>query len=134
MLLVGLGGTLLLGGLAFARAEQLAPPAATAFGPPLDEIEKTWTSFWTAIATGDVAGARQYVHSYPRSSVPRDRAPQVLLERSREMAHCRLVPPPFPVSDDEVAYRVVCEHAGERAESVTSVRRDRDGVWRLSSF
>jgi len=47
------------------------------------------------------------------------------------MRFCRLEPMPLPIRADEVLYQVHCAHGEERAESVVSLRRDVDGVWRF---
>jgi hypothetical protein len=37
----------------------------------------------------------------------------------------------FPTAVDEVLYLVICEVPGERVETLFSLRRDRDGAWRI---
>jgi hypothetical protein len=114
-------------------AASLPTPASGQFhiGPPFAEVQATWTALWQRLGQGDVEGARRYVHSARQAVFPWRKTPAELRDLARQMRACRLDPRPLPIDLDEVMYRVVCEHAGERAETLIGLRRDVDGVWRF---
>lgn len=122
-----IGCVFLVSGLGIARG-QFSSPA----GPSFEEAQAVWKGFWTAVITGDLNEARKYVHSQRQHLFPGRHTPEELREMASQMAHCRLDANPLPVSVEEVIYRVMCEQRGETAESQVGLRRDVDGVWRLS--
>lgn len=122
-----IGGVLLVSGLEIARA-QFSSPA----GPSFEEAQAVWKGFWTAVIVGDLKDARKYVHSQRQHLLPGRHTPEELREMASQMAHCRLDTNPLSESVEEVIYRVMCEHRGEKAESQVGLRRDVDGAWRLS--
>lgn len=113
-----------------AVAAQPAPP----FGPPLSEIEATWTAFWNHITLGDLQGAAKYIHSSRRHILPAAGDLRKLQEVADQMAFCRIGPAPVPIRTDEVWYPVHCRHGDETAEGQLGMRRDVDGVWRISAL
>ncbi|MGH7310538.1 MAG: hypothetical protein ACREK6_17775 [Candidatus Rokuibacteriota bacterium] len=101
-------------------------------GPPFEQAQAVWKGFWQAVSAGDLNDAKRYVHSQRQPMFPATHGREELQRMASEMAHCRLDPSPVPIAADEVIYRVLCEHRGERAEGQIGLRRDRDGAWRLS--
>ncbi len=111
-----------------AVAAQPAPP----LGPPLAEVEATWTAFWNHMTLGDLDGALKYIHSSRRHLFPTTADVRKMQELAQQMAFCRIDPVPFPIGKDELIYPVHCRHGDETAETQIGIRRDFDGVWRLS--
>ena len=126
-MLAGVGFLLTAGAPCTAQA-QLQPTA----GPSFQEVTAAWNGFWSAVILGDLAGARKYVHSHRQHMFPGNLTVEELQDMARQMAYCRLDPTPFPLRQDEVIYRVHCQHGGETAETQVGVRRDFDGAWRFS--
>jgi hypothetical protein len=123
---------LLASALTVSPPQRLLAQPLPSVGPPLSEVQATWKGFWTAVILGDLAGARKYVHSHRQHLFPGNKTLAELQELARQMAECRIDPAPFPVSLDEVIYRVHCQRGIETAETQVGLRRDLDGVWRFS--
>jgi hypothetical protein len=117
---------------ATTTSAQLAPPT----GPPFSEVEATWTAFWQHISLGDIEGAVKHVHSSRRHLLPTAGDLRKMQQAADQMAFCRIdpVPSPIQVRKDEVFYPVHCRHGGETAEGQLGMRRDFDGVWRISAL
>ena len=115
-----------------AVAAQLVPPT----GPRFSEIEATWTAFWNHISLGDIESAAKYVHSSLRQLLPTAGDLRQMQQAADQMGCCRIdpVPSPIQVRKDEVFYPVHCRHGDETAESQLGMRRDVDGVWRISAL
>lgn len=123
-------------------------------GPPIQELEALWNGFWEAIRAGDLKSATKYVYSRRRHVFPRQESLAALQEKARQMAYCRVdptpliftmmteeqirrIPPTFLEAlgiEEDLIYPVHCQHQGETAESAVGIRRDMDGVWRISAL
>ena len=114
------------------RAIAAQPTSDT--GPPLSEVEATWTAFWNHVSLGDVPGAVTYLHSSRRDVLPPTADLRKLQEVADQMAFCRIEPNPIQIRKDEVWYPVHCRRCDETAEAQLGMRRDVDGVWRISVF
>ena len=105
--------------------------------PPLADVEATWAAFWSHISLGDVEGAMRYLHSSVRRHVdPSSGNRRQMQEAADQMAACRIDPvvSPLRIRKDEFFYMVRCRHGEETAESYLGMRRDTDGVWRISNL
>ncbi len=119
--------------LLVARAAGAQPAAQ--IGPPLAEVEATWTAFWNHITLGDLDGALKYIHSSKRHLVPPPGGSlRELQQAAYQLAFCQIDPVPFPIREDHVWYRVRCRRGDETAEGQIGMRRDFDGVWRISAL
>ena len=112
-------------------------PAPGPAPPPLADVEATWIAFWSHVSLGDVEGAVRYLHSSVRRHVdPSSTDRRRMQEAADQMAACRIDPvvSPVRIRKDEFFYTVRCRHGDETAESYLGMRRDTDGVWRISSL
>lgn len=98
--------------------------------PALVEVEGTYRAMVEALRRGDRRALLQLLHSSRRYGVPN---PLVALpeEEARQFDFCRPTRPLFRIREEEIAYLIVCEAAGERVEDLFLLRRDRDEVWRI---
>lgn len=110
----------------------LGAQGAPFFGPPFSEAQAVWNAFWGRLLEGDVDGARRHVHTLRKHRFPWNQTVAELQDIAQQMSFCRLQPEPLPLDLDEVLYQVRCEHEGEKAEMLVGLRRDVDGVWRIS--
>lgn len=116
--------------------------------PSAPEVEALWNGFWEAIMFGDLRGARRYIHSRRQHLFPGKVELKELQEMAYQMTFCRPDSTPFGLSEkelaqlppsslakvEEVIYLVRCKRGEETAATQIGVRRDVDGVWRLSVF
>lgn len=138
--------TLTLGALRVAVGQPVPQ-----IGPSLKEVEATWTAFWTAVSLGDLKEARKYVHSQLHPFPGTRLTLEELQDMAYQMAFCRLDLTPFPLNllgeegmrqlppgalenVREVFYWVRCTYGDETTQTLVGLRRDVDGVWRLSLF
>lgn len=117
-----------------AALRTVAAQTVSPVGPPFAEVETAWLSFWNRLRAGDVEGARRYVHTTRQPLFPGGKTPAELKEAAGQMAFCRLEPAPFPLDEEEVLYRVLCQHGEETAETLVGLRRDADGAWRFTTL
>ncbi len=97
--------------------------------PVLVEVEGTYRAMVEALRTGDRRALLQLTHSSRRQLIPRLRP--LPPAEARQFEACRPTRPVLRTGEDEITYLLVCEAAGERVEQFFSLRRDRDGVWRI---
>ncbi len=97
--------------------------------PALVEVEGTYRAMVEALRTGDRRALLQLTHSSRRQLIPHLRP--LPPEEARQFEVCRPMRPVLRMREDEITYLLVCEAAGERVEQFFSLRRDRDGVWRI---
>ena len=102
------------------------PPDA----PSVGDAEELYRASREALSTGDAAALRQLIHSRERYHVPRTLRP-LPPEEAQQYDFCHVRQAVFPTAVDEVLYLVICEVPGERVEDLFSLRRDRDGAWRI---
>jgi hypothetical protein len=105
-------------------------PSLPEDAPALVEVEGTFRAMVEALGTGDRRALVHLTHSSRRQLLP-DPLPPLPADEARQYAFCRPTRPLLRTQEDEIAYLIVCEAAGERAEDVFTLRRDRDGVWRI---
>jgi hypothetical protein len=98
--------------------------------PALVEVEGTYRALVEALRTGDHRALRQLTHSARRQLLP-DRLVPLPPEEARQFDACRPTQPVLQPQEDEITYLVICEAAGERVEQFFTLRRSRDGVWRI---
>jgi len=102
------------------------PPDA----PSVGDAEELYRASREALSAGDAAGLRQLIHSRERYRVPGTLQP-LPPEEAQQYDFCHVRQAAFPTGVDEVLYLVICEVPGERVEVLFSLRRDRDGAWRI---
>jgi hypothetical protein len=98
--------------------------------PAMVEVEGTYRAMIEALRTGDHRALRHLTHSSRRHLLPSTLAP-LPAEEARQFDFCRPTRPLFRIREEEIAYLLVCEAAGERVEQLFLLRRDRDEVWRI---
>lgn len=123
-------------GVMLLSARVVAPQPAPPTEPPLSEIEATWAAFWTHMSLGDLEGAAWYLHSSLRKRLAPSADLRRMQEAADQMASCRIEPAAsaIRIRADEVLYAVRCRHGAETADSYLGMRRDLDGVWRISAL
>jgi len=102
------------------------PPDA----PSVGEAEELYRASHEALTSGDAAALRQLIHTRERHLVPRTLQP-LPPEEAQQYDFCHVRQAVFPTAVDQVLYLVICEVPGERVEVLFSLRRDRDGAWRI---
>jgi hypothetical protein len=98
--------------------------------PSLVEVEGTYRGMVEALRMGDRRALLYLTHSSRRYLVPKPLMP-LPAEEARQFDFCKPTQPLFRIREEEIAYLLVCETAGERVEDLFLLRRDRDGVWRI---
>ena len=98
--------------------------------PALVEVEGTYRAMVESLRTGDRRALLELTHSSRRHLLPKPLAP-LPAEEARQFDFCRPTRPLFRIREEEIAYLLVCEAAGERVEQLFLLRRDRDEVWRI---
>jgi len=98
--------------------------------PALVEVEGTYRAMVEALRTGDRRALLRLTHSLRRQLLPNPLRP-LPPDEARQFDACRPTRPVFRAQEDEITYLLICEAAGERAEQFFTIRRDRDGVWRI---
>jgi hypothetical protein len=98
--------------------------------PSLVEVEGTYRATVEALRTRDRRALLHLTYSERRHLLPSTLAP-LPTEEARQFDYCRPTQPLFRIREEEIAYLLVCEAAGERVEDLFLLRRDRDGVWRI---
>ena len=98
--------------------------------PALVEVEGTYRAMVEALRTGDARALRSLTHSARRQLLPSSLLPLPAAE-ARQYDFCHIQRPVLGDGEKEIVYLLVCESAGERVEEFFSLRRDRDGVWRI---
>lgn len=98
--------------------------------PGLAEVEGMYRAMAEALQTADAGALRRLSHSSRRHLLPRTLAP-LPPDEARQFAFCRPTRPVLRTGEEEMAYLLVCEAAGERVEQFFHLRRDHDGVWRI---
>jgi hypothetical protein len=109
---------------------ELPLPPLPEDAPSLVEVEGTYRATVEALRTGDRRTLLHLTHSSRRYLVPNPLVPMPA-EEARQFDYCRPTQPLFRIREEEIAYLLVCEAAGERVEDLFLLRRDRDGVWRI---
>lgn len=112
------------------QIQEFPRPPLPADAPSLAAVEATWQAFVEALSLGDREGLRQLTHSSRRHLLP-DRLPPLVSEEGYQYGFCRPQQEFSRPREDEIAYLLVCEAAGERVMRFFYLRRDRDGVWRI---
>jgi hypothetical protein len=102
------------------------PPDA----PSVGEAEELYRASHEALSAGDATALRALTHSRERHRLPRTFQP-LPPEDAQQYEFCHVRQALFPTGVDQVLYLVVCEVPGERVEDLFSLRRDRDGAWRI---
>jgi hypothetical protein len=115
---------------AFQAPPEFPLPPLPEDAPSLVEVEGTYRAVVEALRTGDHMALRRLTHSERRHLLPSRLAP-LPAEEARQFDYCRPTQPLFRIREEEIAYLLVCEAAGERVEDLFLLRRDRDGVWRI---
>ncbi len=111
-------------------APALPRPPLPADAPALAAVEATWRALAQALRHGDRPALLRLTHSSRRHLLPEPLVP-LPPEEARQYDFCRPQPEALPTREDEVAYLLVCEVPGERAERFFYLRRDADGIWRI---
>ncbi len=98
--------------------------------PVLVEVEGLYRAMVDALRTGDRRALLRLTHSSRRQFLPNHLRPLPPAE-ARQIDVCRPTLPVLRTGEDEITYLLDCEATGERVEQYFSLRRDRDGVWRI---
>lgn len=96
----------------------------------LVEVEGIYRAMIEALRTGDRPALLRLTYSTRRLLLPNPLVP-LPVEEARQYDFCHPQRPVLSDGQNEIAYLLVCEAAGERVEQFFYLRRDRDGVWRI---
>jgi len=111
-----------------ARLDPNIPrPPLSADAPTEAAVQAIWREWVQTLGRGDSAALRQLIHSSRRQLFTGPPSPDV----AYEMSFCKPQLPVLRTGEDEVAYCLICEAAGERVEELLYLRRDVDGAWRI---
>lgn len=108
----------------------LPTPPLPEDAPILVEVEGIYRGMVEALRTGDRRALLQLTHSSRRHLLPDPLRP-LPPDEARQYDFCRPQQPVLRTGEEEIAYFLVCEAAGERVEQFFYLRRDVDGVWRI---
>lgn len=129
---MGATGVLIVAGLGalLQVPPDLPLPPLPEDAPALVEVVGTYRAMVEALRTGDSRALRRLTHSARRHLLPSSLTPLPAAE-AQQYDFCHIQRPVLGDGDKEIVYLLVYEAVGERVEQFFTLRRDRDGVWRI---